>query len=330
MFEIKKIFKKAKKLKKTIVFPEAAFSDRTIEAVKYLRKKKLCNVILIGDESAFVIKDKSLVKFTIINPKTSPLKDRLVKVLFEKRKEKGLTKEQAEELVLDPYYFATLLVENGSADGMIAGAECPTATTLRPALQIIGPKKKGDIVSSCMLMFGKNKAMGEKTFLLSDCGVCPNPNSKELATIAEQSVETYKLLGLDDPKLAFLSYSSKGSAKGEEVSKVSEAVGLFKGKNLKFDGEIQFDAAVNKEVAKIKIPDSPIQGDANILIFPDLNAGNINYKTMQYVGGLKAIGPILQGLKKPVNDLSRGCSVEDIIILTVITCLQAIKKGEKE
>jgi len=330
MFSEKKLFKQAKKLKKTIVFPEAGFSDRTLEAVKFLKKKKICNIILIGDDSALVILDKSLVNFTIINPKTSTLKDKFVKILLAKRKDKGLTKEEAEELVLDPYYFSTLMVEEGMADGMVSGAEASTAKTVRPALQIIGPAKKGESVSSCMLMYGDNKFLKDKTLLISDCGVIPNPDAKELAVIAEQTVETYNLLGLNNPKLAFLSYSTKGSAKGELVEKVQEATKLFKNKNVKFDGEIQFDAAMCKNVADIKAPNSPIQGDANILIFPDLNSGNICYKTMQYIGGLTAVGPILQGLKKPVNDLSRGCSVKDIEIVTAITCLQSVKKEKNK
>ena len=330
MFSEKKLLKKAKALKKTIVFPEAGFSDRTITAVKYLKKKKIVDVLLVGDDSSLVIRDKSLANYNIVNPKTSPLREKFVKTLLSKRKEKGLTQEQAEELVLDPYYFATLLVDAGIADGMVSGAESSTAQTIRPALQIIGSMKKGEPVSSCMLMYGKNKFLNGKTMLIGDCGVIPNPTAKELAIIAEQTSETYRQIGLEDPKLAFLSYSTKGSAKGEMIEKVQEASLLFKKKGIIFDGEMQFDSAMVKKVAETKAPDSPIQGDANILIYPDLNAGNICYKTMQYVGGLKAIGPILQGLKKPVNDLSRGCSVEDIIILAGITALQSIKKGENK
>lgn len=330
MFKEKKLLKRAKALKRTIVFPEAGFSDRTISAVKYLKKKKIVDVLLVGDDSSLVIRDKSLVDFKIVNPKTSPLRERFVKTLYSKRKDKGITMEEAEELVLDPYYFATLLVDSGIADGMVAGAETSSANIIRPALQIVGPMKKGEPVSSCMLIYGKNKFLGDKTLLIGDCGVIPNPTAKELSVIAEQTAETYKQIGLKNPRLAFLSFSTKGSAKGEQVDKVQEASHLFRKKGTIYDGELQFDSAMVKSVAEIKAPDSPIKGDANILIYPDLNSGNICYKTMQYVGGLKAVGPILQGLKKPVNDLSRGCSVEDIIMVAGITALQSVKKGENK
>lgn len=330
MFKEKRLLKQAKALKKTIVFPEAGFSDRTISAIKYLKKKKIVDVLLVGDDSALVIRDKSLANYKIVNPKTSPLREKFVKTLFAKRKDKGMTMEEAEELVLDPYYFATLLVDAGIADGMVAGAEATSARTIKPALQIIGPAKKNELVSSCILIYGKNKFLNNKSLLLGDCGVIPNPDSKQLATIAEQTVETYRLLGLEDPKLAFLSYSTKGSAQNEMVNKVSEATKLFRKKEIPYDGELQFDSAMVKYVAESKAPNSPTKGDANILIFPDLNTGNICYKAIQYVGGLKAVGPILQGLKKPVNDLSRGCSVEDIIMLASITAMQSVKKGENK
>lgn len=329
MYKVKELYKQAKSLKKTIVFPEAGFSDRTIKAVKYLKKKKIVDVLLVGDDSALVLMDKDLANYKIANPKTFPNREKLVKLLLNKRKDKGLTREEAEELVLDPYYFATLLVEAGMADGMVSGAESSTAKTIRPALQIIGSAKKGEVVSSCMLMYGENKFLKDKVMLIGDCGIIPNPTAAELKTIASQTVDTYNKLGLKDPKLAFLSYSTKGSASGDAVSKVQEAVKLFKKEGVTFDGELQFDSAMVPSVALQKAPDSPLKGDANILIFPDLNSGNICYKTLQYVGGLKAIGPILQGLKLPVNDLSRGCSVEDIIILSAITAIQS-KKGDNK
>lgn len=330
MFKSKDILKRAKKLKKTIVFPEAGFSDRTIEAVKYLKKKKIVECLLVADESALVLRDKSLGEFKIINPKTSHLKDKLIKILLSKRKDKGMTREEAEELILDPYYFATLLVEAGVAEGMVSGAESSTAQTIRPALQIIGPSRKGELISSCMLMYGKNKFLKDKTLLIGDCGVIPNPTTDDLISIASQTVDTYFQLGLKDPKLAFLSYSSKGSAKGESVEKVQKAYLGLRKQNVVFDGELQFDSAIVPKVAMHKAPNSALKGDANILIFPDLNSGNICYKALQYVGGLKAIGPILQGLKKPVNDLSRGCSAKDIIILAGITAMQSEKKEKSK
>ena len=321
--KVKDLYKKARFLNKTIVFPEAGFSDRTIEAVKYLQKKKICKPILIGDESALVLRDKSLINFEIINPKTFQNLDEIVQNLYQKRKEKGLTLEQAQQLAVDPYYFSTMLVDMGLADGMVAGAEASTANTVRPALQIIKAKKKGGVVSSCFIMFGKNKFLKDKCLILSDCGVIMHPNEDDLYQIAVQSVETYRALGFNDPKVAFLSFSSKGSAKDESIDVVKKAYEKFKKTGIVCDGELQFDSAMVERVAKQKAPNSPLKGDANILIFPDLNSGNICYKAMQYMGGVNAIGPILQGLNKPINDLSRGCVSMDIVTATAVTILQS-------
>ncbi len=322
----KDLYKKASKLQKTIVFPEAGFSDRTIQAVKYIRKKGICKPILIGDESALVLRDKSLINFQIINPKTYQNREELIERLYEKRKDKGLTYEEAEKLALDPYYFSTLLVDSGLADGMVAGAEASTANTVRPALQIIKAKKKSGVVSSCFIMFGKNKFLKDKCLILSDCGVLMHPNEEELYQIACQSVETYKALGFNDPKVAFLSFSTKGSAKDDSIDVVRKAYEKFKKTGIECDGELQFDSAMVERVAKQKCPNSPLKGNANILIFPDLNSGNICYKAMQYMGGVNAIGPILQGLNRPVNDLSRGCTFVDIVTATAVTVLQSIGK----
>lgn len=323
MFKIEDLVKEAKRKQKTIVFPEVSFSDRTLEAVKILQKKKICKVLLVGDASALILRDKSLEKFDIVNPVTFSDRDKLVSTLYEKRKKKGMTREEADELEKDPYYFATLLVECGYADGMVAGAEAPTANTVRPALQIIKAKDKNP-VSSCFLLYGKNKFLKGKALIFADCGVMEKPTAEELSAIAEASVRSAKEFRIGEPKVAFLSYSTKGSAKSEDVSKVQEAFELFakKNKDVISDGELQFDASMVKGVAEQKAPKSPLKGDANVLIFPDINAGNICYKTAQYLGGLNAIGPILQNLKKPVNDLSRGCSVSDIVMLSVVTALQ--------
>ena len=329
MFKIKDLIKEAKRKQKTIVFPEVSFSDRTLEAVKLLQKKKICKVLLVGDASALILRDKSMEKFDIVNPLTFPDRKKLVKTLYEKRKKKGMTLEEADELEKDPYYFATLLVECGYADGMVAGAEAPTANTVRPALQIIKAKNKSP-VSSCFLVYGDNKFLKGKALILSDCGVIEKPDAETLASIAEASVESAKAFKLGEPRVAFLSYSTKGSAKSDDVTKVREGYEIFKKRNkdILADGEIQFDAAMVKEVSEHKAPNSEIKGNANVLIFPDINAGNICYKTTQYIGGLNAIGPILQNLKKPVNDLSRGCNVNDIVMLSVITALQC--EGEKK
>lgn len=330
MFKVKNLIKKAKEKQKTIVFPEASFSDRTVEAVKILQKQKIAKVLLVGDASALILRDKCFEKFDIVNPVTFPDRQKLVKALYEKRKEKGMTMEQADELEKDPYYFATLLVECGYADGMVAGAEASTATTVRPALQIIKAKNKKDPISSCFLVYGKNKFLNGKALILSDCGVLENPDSDTLSIIASQSVKSAQAFGLE-PKVAFLSYSSKGSAKSESVDKMREACEKFqkKEKDVVCDGELQFDSAMVPTVASHKAPNSPLKGDANVLIFPNIDAGNICYKAIQYIGGLTAVGPILQGLKKPVNDLSRGCSVNDIVMATVITVLQCEDKKEK-
>lgn len=324
MFKIEKILDDAKKLQKTIVFPEVSFSDRTAQAVKILQKKKIVKVLLVGDASALSIRDKAFEKFEIVSPVTFPDRDKLVKALYEKRKDKGMTMEQAEELEKDPYYFATLLVECGYADGMVAGAEATTATSIRPALEIIKSKNKKEPISSFFVLYGRNKFLKNKTLLLSDCAINVNPNADTLSTIASQSVKSAKFLGIQ-PRVSFLSYSSKGSAQGSEVDKVRLAYEKFakKEKDVVCDGELQFDAAMIEKVAAHKAPKSDLKGDANILIFPELQTANICYKAMQYLGGLKAIGPILQGLKKPVNDLSRGCDVETIILVSAITALQA-------
>lgn len=326
----KNIYKKTGSALRTIVFPEAGFSDRTLEAIKIIQKKKIAKPILIGDESALVLRDKKLAEFQIIDPSTFQASGELVKKLYEKRKEKGLTLEEAEKLILNPYYFGTLMVECGYADGLIAGAETATANVVRPALQIIKPKKRGGIISSCFMMYGKNKFLGDKGILLADCGIVQNPNEDQLYQIAMQSVETFKTLGLGEPKVAFLSYSTKGSAEDEGLNKIREAFKKFKKTGICCDGEIQFDAAMVERVAKQKCPDSDLKGDANILIFPDLNSGNICYKAMQYLGGVNAIGPIIQGLRKPVNDLSRGCSVDDIVTMTAVTVLQINKEDKNE
>lgn len=331
MFKIDKLIENAKKKQKTIVFPEVSFSDRTFEAVKILQKKKIVKVLLVGDASALILRDKAFENFNIVNPVTFPDRANLVSALYEKRKDKGLTLEEADQLEKDPYYFATLLVECGYADGMVAGAESSTATTIRPALQIIKAKNKKDPVSSCFLMHGKNKFLKNQALILSDCAVLENPDSDVLTSIAFQSVKTARAFGIT-PRVAFLSYSTKGSASNENVDKVRLAYEKFrkKDKTVVCDGELQFDAAMVGSVAQIKCKDSHLQGNANVLIFPNIEAGNICYKAMQYVGGLKAIGPILQGLKKPVNDLSRGCTVEDIVIVSAITALQCEDKEKKE
>lgn len=318
----KLLLKKAKSKFKTIVYPEADFSPRIIEATKTIAKNKIANVILIGDESSLVLKYGNLKGMQVINPKTSELTADFAKSFYNLRKNKGITQEEANDRMLDPFYFATMLVKEGYADGLVGGAEVSTARNLKPALEII--KGKGGLVSSCFMFYGRNKFMKNKPFFLSDAGLVENPTSEGLAEIAEQTVKSANsFIGLN-PKLAFLSYSTKGSAKGESIDKVRKGYELFKENNSSIfaDGELQLDAALVPSVAKRKAPDSEVGGKANILIVPDINAGNIVYKAIQYFGGLNAIGPITQGFNKPINDLSRGCNVKDIIILTAITAIQ--------
>lgn len=318
----KLLLKKAKEKFKTIVYPEADFSPRIIEATKIIAKKKIAKVILIGDESSLVLKYGKLDNMQILNPKTSDLAEELSSAFYELRKNKGVTKEEAREILYDPFYFATMLVHLGYADGMVGGAEVSTAKNLKPALQII--KGKTGLVSSCFMFYGKNKFMKNKPFFLADAGLVEDPTSEGLAEIAGQTVNSAKsFIGLE-PRLAFLSYSTKGSAKGESIDKVRRAYELFKqnSPNIIADGEVQLDCALVPEVSARKAPNSELKGQANILIVPDINAGNIVYKAIQYFGGLNAIGPITQGFNKPINDLSRGCNVKDIIILTAITAIQ--------
>ena len=321
MLKEKDLINAARREKKTIVLPEVAFSERTASAAFIIGKKKIANLILIGDDSAMVLRDKRINRFQIINPKTSELTEMLAKSMYKIRKDKGLTLEEAKELILDPYYFGTMLVKEGYADGMVGGAECAAAKILKPALQIIKAKKDGDLVSSCFLVLSKSGVFKNREVILSDCGINENPTGSELVQIANASVRTAQSLGMV-PKLAFLSYSTHGSAKGELVDKVKTAVKGFKNSDVVFDGELQFDAAVNESVAKIKCPDSPLKGQANVLVFPNLEAGDMCYKAIKYTSEAVTIGRIVQGLNNPVNCLPRDCSVDDIVVLTAVTVIQ--------
>lgn len=325
MLKEKNLLKIAKQKQKTIVFPEAGFSERIIEAAKVLSNKKIVKVVLLGDESALVLRYKQAIKgMTIINPKTSDLKAELAQILFEKRKDKGMTLSQAQELVVDPIYFGTLLVEGGYADGMVAGAETKSQDVIRPALQIIKSKNKNEIVSSFMILRGKGNAFKTRSCVFcADVSLNINPSAIELSQIAKQTAESFKRLAQEEPKIAMLSYSTNGSGQGESVDKVKTATAILNSTRLCVDGEIQLDAAVSKQVSKIKFPSGKLKGNANVLVFPELSSANICYKAIQQFAGAKAIGPILQNLNKPVNDLSRGCTVKDIILVAAITAIQA-------
>lgn len=320
---LKNLIVMAKQNKKNIVFPEASFSDRIIKAVLYLKKHKIVNPILIGDESSLFLRNKRLKNFTIINPKTFSHTKELANKLYEIRASKGMTFQQAEETIMDPFYFATMMVEAGYADGMVGGAEVSTAKNLRPALQIL----KNDVdnfVNSYTIIVGKN-TLTDNPFFMADCGLVENPSSKQLSIIAKRVCEQMKKFTLLNPKVAFLSYSTYGSAESENTAKMAEAQKEFSSlcPDVPSQGEIQLDAALIKNVAQIKLGEkAKYYGGANVLIFPNLDSANICYKAISYFGKLYAIGPITVGLKKPVNDLSRGATVKDIIYLTAITALQ--------
>ncbi len=313
------LVKRAKSLKKTIVYPESSFSQRIVDAGIKIAKRGIANVVFIEDGSRYDQKTKNLIKFYDLN--NCPFLDELVSRVVEERKHKGVTVEEAKELLKDPIYFSVTLVACGYADGMVCGAEVPTAKTLRPALQII--KSKEGLVSSYVLFVGKNKVTDD-VFMMADCAVIENPTAQEETQIANMLLQENKKLNLFEPRFAFLSYSTCGSAKSESISKVQEAFKMFADQNpsVKAFGEVQFDASVIKSVAKTKIKNKDFLGPANMFVLPNIDAGNICYKTVQYFGGIQAIGPITMGFNKPVNDLSRGCTVKDIIFVTAITAIQ--------
>lgn len=319
-----KIKLQAKKNIKRIVLAEGEDS-RILKATEIILSKKIARITLLGDEAKIKAMAKKLNLYIkdakIIDPKNFSAKDVYAHYLYNIRKRKGMTLEEAKQKIQDNNYLGTMLVNEGDADGMVSGAISHSADVLRPALQIIKTKKGITTASSFFLMCGE-----KRQFLFADCAIVINPTASELAEIAICTAESAKKFNLN-PKVAMLSFSTKGSGKSEEVEKVKKAIVLAKNKkpDLLIEGEMQVDAAIVPEIAKLKCPKCKIQGDANILIFPDLNSGNIGYKLVQRFAGTEAIGPIIQGLKKPINDLSRGCSVEDIVNVVAITALEAQK-----
>ena len=318
------IFQKAKANMKNIILPESN-DERILQASCFLQNKEIVNITLLGDKDEIINKCKSLgldaSKVNIVNPKTSKLKKGMIDEFYNLRKHKGLTKEHAIDLLEDMTYFATMMVQMGYADGMVSGAIHTTANTIRPALQIIKCEDNIDIVSSVFFM-----CMDTKVLMFGDCAINQNPNAKQLAQIAISSAKLSKQFGFE-PKIAMMSYSSGGSGAGKDVEKVQEATKIVQeNKDILVEGPLQYDSAIDKKVGKLKMPDSKVAGVANVLIFPDLNTGNNTYKAVQRSSNTIAIGPILQGLRKPVNDLSRGCNKDDIINTVVITALQAVSK----
>lgn len=328
---MKKIIAKAQSNKQRIVLPEGT-EERTIKAADALLADGVADIILLGNKKEIEDLAKqhnlcSLSKTTIIDPEQNPRKEEYASLLFELRKAKGMTMEKALSLVEDPLYLGCLMIKKGEADGEVAGARNATGNVLRPALQIIKTAPGISVVSGAFLMFINNHSYGDNGIMLfADCAVMPNPNAAELAQIAVSTAKTAKILVGTDPKVAMLSFSTKGSASHEMVDKVVEATRLAKEMDptLKIDGELQADAAIVPSVGNKKAPGSDIAGQANVLVFPSLEAGNIAYKLVQRLAGAEAVGPILQGIAAPVNDLSRGCSVDDIYKLVAITANQAM------
>ena len=320
---IESIKERAKKSKKTIVLPET-MDERVLEAGSIALKEGIADIILVGNP---VSNAYDLRGATIIDPNTSELTEELINKLVELRKEKGMTYEDAKKLLLEDYmYFACMLVKTGRADGVVSGACHSTSNTLRPALQIIKTKPGVLLVSAFFLMVVPDCEFGSNgTFIFADSGLEQNPTPEKLAAIAASSAESFKLLVEEEPIVAMLSHSTKGSASHADVDKVVEGVKLAKENypEYKIDGELQLDAAIVPEVAKSKAPDSEVAGHANVLIFPDLDAGNIGYKLVQRLAKAEAYGPITQGIASPINDLSRGCSSEDIVGVIAITAVQA-------
>jgi len=320
---------KARKSLKTIVFPEGD-EKRTVQAAAILEKEGLVKPVLLGNKEligkAAEENNADITGILTIDPLESAATDKYADGIYELRKAKGMTKEQALELAKDPMYYAVMMVKEGDADGLVSGAVHTTGDMLRPALQLIKTKPGIKVVSSAFLMEMPNNELGYEGLLVySDCVVMPNPTAEELACIAVSAADTAKTLcGIEEPKVALLSFSTKGSAKHELVTKVQEATKLAHemAPELCLDGEMQFDAALIPAIGESKAPGSPVAGHANVFVFPDLQAGNIGYKITERLGGASAVA-VLQGLAKPCNDLSRGCSVEDIVTTAVLTAVQA-------
>ena len=319
---------RAKADKKTIVLPES-MDARIYEAAEKVLKEDFANIIIIGtpEEVEKYSKGYDITGATINDPYTYEKTEEYLNLFVELRKSKGLTYEQAKETALGDYmYYACLMVKAGDADGAVSGACHSTANTLRPSLQIIKTKPGTKLVSAFFLMVVPNCEYGANgTFVFADSGLVQNPDPEELAAIAACSAESFELLVQEEAVVAMLSHSTMGSAKHDDVTKVVEATRICKEQNpgLKVDGELQLDAAIVPEIGESKAPNSSVAGHANVLVFPDLDAGNIGYKLAQRLAKAEAYGPVTQGIAMPINDLSRGCSADDIVGVVAITCVQA-------
>lgn len=307
---------------KTIVLPEGE-DPRTIEAARMIIDEGIAKLVIIGDPSSIDVAGAQ-----VIDPKTDERHEAYAQAFYELRKKKGVTIEQAREQLDDATYFGTMMVKLGDADGLVSGACHSTANTLRPALQILKTAPGTKLVSSFFIMCTPATEYGENgTLLFADCGLNIAPDADQLSEIAIASAATWRSLIGTEPKIAMLSYSTMGSAKGDTAEKVQEATRLAKEKapELVLDGDLQLDAALEASVGKLKAPESKVPGEANVLVFPDLGAGNIGYKLVQRFAKAEAYGPVLQGIAAPVNDLSRGCSASDIVGVVAITAVQAQK-----
>ena len=326
---IDEIKKRASKDIKTIILPESE-DIRVLEATSQVIKEGYAKIILVGNEEKILKKAKenniNISEAKIVDPNSAKEYSEFVELLYNLRKHKGMTEEQAKELVKDPVYFGMLMLKENMADGLVSGAVHSTSDTLRPALQILKTAPNTKLVSAFFVMAVPDCKYGENgTFIFADSGLNENPDAESLSEIAISSSKSFWQLVGKEPKVAMLSYSTYGSAKSVLTEKVIEATNKVKEKmpELLVDGELQLDAAIIPEVANSKAPGSPLKGEANVLIFPDLNAGNIGYKLVQRLAKAEAYGPLCQGIAKPVNDLSRGCSKEDIAGVVAITAVQA-------
>lgn len=325
-----RIKENAKKHNKRIVLPEG-YEERTIRAADIAIGEGLAKIILIGDPAAMKSNAaslglKNIEKAVMVDPVSHPQKEHYINMMVELRKNKGMTKEEASKLIEDPLYLGVLMIKNGDADGEVSGADHSTGDVLRPAFQYVKTAPGISVVSGAFIMILPDKNFGENGILIfADGGVHPDPTDKELAEIAIASANTARVLGGFEPRVALLSFSTKGSAKHELVDKVISATKIAQqmAPDLMLDGELQGDAALVESIGRKKAPGSKIAGKANVLIFPDLNCGNIAYKLVQRLAHAEALGPILQGMAAPINDLSRGCSVSDIVSMIAITANQA-------